>query len=170
MGSGSVFVLFSTEAAFIGFLGSAVGSAAAIGLGTAVSGALARGHLRDLEGLHILTFAPGSVAGVILLVMAIAFIAGTLPAWRAAKPHRRPPLRISHSTALTGLATGFSRIAGLFRRVPMGPPLELEDVPRAGLPPQRTHLQARSAVPESAASLRVSRRTQPTHGTKPVTD
>jgi putative ABC transport system permease protein len=93
MGSGSVFALFSTEAAFIGFLGSAIGSAAAIGLGTAVSGALARGPLSDLEGLQILAFAPGTVAGVILLVMAIAFIAGTLPAWRAARQNPIDALR-----------------------------------------------------------------------------
>ncbi|WP_211881706.1 ABC transporter permease [Pseudarthrobacter albicanus] len=93
MGSGSVFGLFSTEAAFIGLLGSAIGSAAAIGLGTAVSGALARGPLSDLAGLHILAFAPGPVAGVILLVMAIAFIAGTLPAWRAARQNPIDSLR-----------------------------------------------------------------------------
>ncbi|BCW71533.1 ABC transporter permease [Arthrobacter sp. NicSoilB8] len=93
MGSGSVFALFSTEAAFIGFLGSAIGSAAAIGLGTAVSGALARGPLSELEGLHILAFAPGPVAGVILLVMAIAFLAGTLPAWRAARQNPIDALR-----------------------------------------------------------------------------
>ena len=93
MGSGSVFALFSAEAAFIGFLGSAIGSAVAIGLGTAVSGALARGPLSDLAGLHILAFAPGPVAGVILLVMAIAFIAGTLPAWRAARQNPIDSLR-----------------------------------------------------------------------------
>ena len=93
MGSGSVFALFSTEAAFIGLLGSLIGSAAAIGLGTAVSGALARGPLSDLAGLHILAFAPGPVAGVILLVMGIAFIAGTLPAWRAARQNPIDSLR-----------------------------------------------------------------------------
>ncbi len=93
MGSGSVFALFSTEAAFIGLLGSLIGSAAAIGLGTAVSGALARGPLSDLAGLHILAFAPGPVAGVVLLVMAIAFVAGTLPAWRAARQNPIDSLR-----------------------------------------------------------------------------
>ncbi|MEZ2388334.1 ABC transporter permease [bacterium RCC_150] len=93
MGSGSVFALFSTEAAFIGFLGSAIGSATAIGLGTVVSGALARGPLSDLAGLHILAFAPGPVAGVVVLVMVIAFIAGTLPAWRAARQNPIDSLR-----------------------------------------------------------------------------
>jgi putative ABC transport system permease protein len=93
MGSGSVFALFSTEAAFIGLLGSLIGSAAAIGLGTAASGILARGPLSDLAGLQILSFAPGPVAGVIILVMAIAFIAGTLPAWRAASQNPIDSLR-----------------------------------------------------------------------------
>ena len=93
MGSGSVFALFSTEAAFIGFLGSAIGSAAAIGLGTVVSRALSRGPLSDLAGLHILSFAPGPVASVIILVMVIAFIAGTLPAWRAARQNPIESLR-----------------------------------------------------------------------------
>ncbi|GAA4036467.1 ABC transporter permease [Arthrobacter methylotrophus] len=93
MGSGSVFALFSTEAAFIGLLGSVIGSAAAIGLGTAVSGALARGPLSDLAGLRILAFAPGPVGAVVLLVMVIAFIAGTLPAWRAARQNPIDSLR-----------------------------------------------------------------------------
>jgi putative ABC transport system permease protein len=93
MGSGSVFALFSTEAAFIGFLGSAIGSAAAIGIGAAISGILARGPLSDLAGLNILSFAPGPVASVIVLVMVIAFIAGTLPAWRAARQNPIDSLR-----------------------------------------------------------------------------
>ncbi|WP_284974437.1 ABC transporter permease [Arthrobacter sp. efr-133-TYG-104] len=93
MGSGSVFALFSTEAAFIGLLGSLIGSAVAIGLGTVVSGVLARGPLSDLSGLQILSFAPAPVAGVIILVMAIAFIAGTLPAARAARQNPIDSLR-----------------------------------------------------------------------------
>ena len=93
MGSGSVFALFSTEAAFIGLLGSLIGSGAAIALGTVVSHALARGPLSDLAGLQILSFAPGPVAVVIVLVMAIAFIAGTLPAWRAARQNPIDSLR-----------------------------------------------------------------------------
>ena len=93
MGSTSVFALFSTEAAFIGFLGSIIGSAAAIALGSAISDVLSRGPLSELEGLHILAFAPGPVTGVILLVMAIAFIAGTLPAWRAARQNPIDSLR-----------------------------------------------------------------------------
>lgn len=80
-----VFALFSFEAVFIGFLGSALGSVVGIILGNIVSSALANDLLSGLPGLQILTFAPASVAGVIVLVMSIAFLAGTLPAARAAR-------------------------------------------------------------------------------------
>lgn len=83
MSGGRVFALFSTEAVFIGFLGSAIGAAAAIGLGTLISNVLADTVLADLQGLQVLQFAPASVASIILVVMLIAFLAGTLPARRA---------------------------------------------------------------------------------------
>lgn len=85
MGAGSIFALFSAEAAFIGFLGSAIGSVAAIVLGTVVSEYLAQGPLAALPGLRVLAFDPVSVLTVVLLVMLLAFIAGTLPASRAAR-------------------------------------------------------------------------------------
>lgn len=85
MGAGRIFALFSTEAVFIGFLGSVVGAVVAIGLGTVVSDRLARGALSDLVGLRVLAFDPLRVAGVVALVMFIAFLAGTLPARRAAR-------------------------------------------------------------------------------------
>lgn len=85
MGSGRVFSLFSLEATFIGFLGSAIGAVIAIGAGTALSGALSATLLSDLPGLTLIAFNPIEVAGIIILVMAIAFLAGTLPAARAAK-------------------------------------------------------------------------------------
>lgn len=80
-----VFALFSTEAVVIGFVGSAIGSVAAIILGTIVSDRLATGALRDLPGLRVLAFDPLSVATVILVVMLIALLSGTLPATRAAR-------------------------------------------------------------------------------------
>jgi len=91
MGSGRVFAMFSLEATFIGFLGSAIGAVAAIGVGTALSSVLARTLLADLVGLNLVAFDPVSIASIILLVMAIAFLAGTLPAARAAgEPIRSP--------------------------------------------------------------------------------
>lgn len=85
MGRGGIFALFSTEAAFIGFLGSAIGSAAAIVLGTLISDAVARGPLSELAGLRVLAFDPLSVATVIVVVMLLAFLSGTLPAASAAR-------------------------------------------------------------------------------------
>lgn len=84
MGSGKVFGLFSLEAVFIGFLGSAIGAAAAIIAGTAISAALAESLLANLPGLNLIAFDPLSIAVIILIVMLIALLAGTLPAARAA--------------------------------------------------------------------------------------
>jgi putative ABC transport system permease protein len=85
MGSGKVFGLFSLEATFIGFLGSAIGVVLAMVAGAAISSGLSGGLLADLPGLTLIAFDPTSIAFIIVLVMAIAFLAGTLPAARAAK-------------------------------------------------------------------------------------
>jgi len=85
MSSGRVFTLFSIEAAFIGFLGSAIGAGIGMIAGTAISGALSRGLFADLAGLQLIAFDPLSIVTLILVVMAIAFLAGTLPAARAAR-------------------------------------------------------------------------------------
>lgn len=85
MGSGKVFGLFSLEAVFIGFLGSAIGAALGIVVGTAVSSALSGALLSNLPGLTLIAFDPVSIAAIILVVMGVAFLAGTLPAARAAR-------------------------------------------------------------------------------------
>lgn len=85
MGNGRVFSLFSIEAAFIGFLGSAIGVVIAILAGTALSSALSTSLLSDLPGLTLIAFDPVSIGVIIIIVMAIAFLAGTLPAARAAR-------------------------------------------------------------------------------------
>lgn len=84
MGSGRVFTLFSLEAAFLGLLGSAIGAGVASLAGTGISGVLSNGLLADLPGLTLIAFNPADITGIIVLVMAIAFLAGTLPAARAA--------------------------------------------------------------------------------------
>ncbi|MBT2502070.1 ABC transporter permease [Curtobacterium sp. ISL-83] len=93
MGGGKVYTLFSLEAVFIGFLGSAIGAGVAILLGTGISNVLAGTVLKDLPGLQILQFAPSSVATIIIVVMLIAFLAGTLPARRAARQNPIEALR-----------------------------------------------------------------------------
>jgi putative ABC transport system permease protein len=84
LSSSRVFSLFSIEAVVIGLVGSALGVLGAVGAGqlvNSVSGDL----LADLPGLTLIAFDPVSVATVVLGVMAIAFVAGTLPALRAAR-------------------------------------------------------------------------------------
>jgi len=88
-----VYALFSTEAIFIGFLGSTLGALVAIIIGTIVSTVLGNTILSDLEGLQVMQFSPAPVAGIILLVMLIAFLAGTLPARRAARQNPIDALR-----------------------------------------------------------------------------
>ncbi len=85
MGGGKVFGLFSFEAVFIGFLGSAIGAGIAILVGSIVSSALSGSVFSALPGLTLIAFSPGSIATIILVVMAIAFVAGTLPAAKAAR-------------------------------------------------------------------------------------
>ena len=85
MSSGKVFGLFSLEAVFIGFLGSALGAVLGIVVGGAVSSALGGALLADLPGLTLIAFDPLSIATIILVVMGVAFLAGTLPAARAAR-------------------------------------------------------------------------------------
>ncbi|MBA3890133.1 MAG: ABC transporter permease [Gemmatimonadaceae bacterium] len=85
MSRARLFALFSSEAIFIGFLGSALGAGVAIVAGTIVSTLLAEGPLASLAGLRVIAFDPLPVALVVALVMTIAFFAGTLPAARASR-------------------------------------------------------------------------------------
>jgi len=93
MGNGRVFSLFSIEAAFIGLLGSAIGVVVAILAGTAISSSLSGTLLANLPGLTLIAFDPLSILVIILVVMAIAFLAGTLPAARAARANPVESLR-----------------------------------------------------------------------------
>ena len=93
MGGGRIYALFSAEAVFIGFLGSVLGAAAAIGVGVAANGLLGASFLADLEGLQVLRFELLPVATILAVVMGIAFLAGTLPARRAARQNPIDALR-----------------------------------------------------------------------------
>jgi putative ABC transport system permease protein len=85
MGGGKVFGLFSLEAVFIGFLGSAIGVGIGMIAGTLVGNALGSSLFADLAGLNLIAFDPLSITVIILIVMGIALLAGTLPAARAAR-------------------------------------------------------------------------------------
>ena len=93
MNGGRVYTLFSTEAVFIGFLGSALGALVAVGVGSLVSNILADGVFSGLPGLQVVQFAPSSIAIIVGVVMLIAFLAGTLPARAAARQNPIDALR-----------------------------------------------------------------------------
>lgn len=93
MSSGKIFLLFSTEAVLIGFWGSILGIAVANMLGAVVNQIASNSFLKNLPGFDLIVFAPVSMIGVTLLIMAIAFLAGTLPARRAAAQNPIDALR-----------------------------------------------------------------------------
>ncbi|MDN5274336.1 MAG: permease protein putative transport system permease protein [Candidatus Saccharibacteria bacterium] len=85
MSRSKVFLLFSVEAILLGFWGSGIGALAAIGAGQLVNKIASAGFLKDLPGFSLTEFPILSIASIMLLIMTIAFLAGTLPARRAAK-------------------------------------------------------------------------------------
>lgn len=93
MGGGRIFLLFSIEAVMLGFWGSLIGSAVAIGVGTVINKIVLDTFLKDLVGLQLLAFSPLSVAAIVGIVMTIAFLAGSLPAVRAARQNPIDSLR-----------------------------------------------------------------------------
>lgn len=85
MRSQRIFALFSIEAILLGFWGSLFGSLAGIGIGRIVNNIASDTFLKDLPGFELMSFPIETVVGIILIIMAIAFLAGTLPARRASK-------------------------------------------------------------------------------------
>ena len=85
MSSKRVFLLFSIEAILLGFWGSLLGSLAGVGIGKLVNKLASDTFLKDLAGFDLTSFPLTSVMVIMLIIMTIAFLAGTLPARRASK-------------------------------------------------------------------------------------
>jgi putative ABC transport system permease protein len=85
MSRSKVFLLFSVEAILLGFWGSLVGVIAAFGMGQLANKLASGSFLKDLPGFTLTVFPLLSVAAIMVAIMLIAFLAGTLPARRAAK-------------------------------------------------------------------------------------
>jgi putative ABC transport system permease protein len=85
MSSNRIFQLFSLEAVIIGLLGSGIGVGIGMIVGSILSRVLGKTLFSSLVGLKLIAFDAASIAGVIVLVVTIAFLAGTLPAIRAAR-------------------------------------------------------------------------------------
>jgi putative ABC transport system permease protein len=84
MGRSKIFALFSLEAILIGFWGSLFGVLASFGVGKLFNNVAAKSFLKDFEGLQMV-FTAKSTITIMLIIMFIAFIAGSLPSRRAAK-------------------------------------------------------------------------------------
>lgn len=90
MSSSKIFFEFAVEAIALGFWGSAFGVLIAIIIGN-VANTLVHapgGFLEALPTFNLFEFTPANVIPIILIVMFIAFLAGTAPAWKAA--HKNP--------------------------------------------------------------------------------
>lgn len=85
MGRGKIFLLFSLESVLIGFWGALLGIAGGIIVGSIANVFLARTYLESFEGYRIFVFTLPAITFVLLLVCAIAFVAGVLPALRASR-------------------------------------------------------------------------------------
>lgn len=90
MPSAKIFLMFSIEAIGLGFWGSAIGVIIAMIIGN-VTNMLVHapgGFLEVFPTFNLFEFTLGNVLPIVLVVMIIAFIAGTAPAWKAA--HKNP--------------------------------------------------------------------------------
>jgi putative ABC transport system permease protein len=85
LGGGKIFGLFSLEAVFIGLMGSAIGVGVGMLAGLGANAVLADTLLADLPGLTLVAFDPAALAAIVITVMGLAFLAGTIPALRAAR-------------------------------------------------------------------------------------
>lgn len=75
--------LFKLEAAWIGFLGGAIGSGLAVIAGVIANPAIS--SALNLDGIYLLSFNPLAVAGVVIGLMLVAVVSGIMPARKAAK-------------------------------------------------------------------------------------
>ena len=85
MRKSKIFMLFSLEAILIGFWGGLVALGIANIIGRIGSRVASDTILKDFAGLELLSFPAFSMVKIILIIMAIAFIAGALPSRRASK-------------------------------------------------------------------------------------
>lgn len=85
MGRFKVFLTFSIEALLIGFWGGVTGIAGAVIAGQFLNDFATTSFLDGLTGLTLLQFSWPSMLIILLVIMLIAFLAGTFPANRAAR-------------------------------------------------------------------------------------
>ena len=93
MSNSGVFLSFSLEAILLGFWGSAFGIAASMLIGFFANKIATDTFLADFPTLSLTKFEPLTMLTITAVIMLIAFVAGTLPARRAAKKNPIDALR-----------------------------------------------------------------------------
>ena len=85
MGKGKIFLEFSIEAILLGFWGSALGILISMIIGYSVNAIAHETFLSDFPTFELVIFNPLNMTVITLIIMAIAFVAGTLPARKASR-------------------------------------------------------------------------------------
>lgn len=85
LSSGRIFALFSLEAVSLGFWGGMLAAGLAVVIKQTVNPWAGRNFLSGLPGFNLIELNPFYVGAIVVIVMVVAFLAGTLPAKRATK-------------------------------------------------------------------------------------
>lgn len=85
LSSGRIFALFSLEAVSLGFWGGMPAAGLAVVIKQTVNPWAGRNFLSGLPGFNLIELNPLYVGAIVVIVMVVAFLAGTLPAKRATK-------------------------------------------------------------------------------------
>ena len=85
LSSGRIFALFSLEAVSLGFWGGILAAGLAVVIKQTVNPWAGRNFLSGLPGFNLIELSPLYVGAIVVIVMVVAFLAGTLPAKRATK-------------------------------------------------------------------------------------
>lgn len=85
LSSGRIFALFSLEAVSLGFWGGMLAAGLAAVIKQTVNPWAGRNFLSGLPGFDLIELNPLYVGAIVVIVMVVAFLAGTLPAKRATK-------------------------------------------------------------------------------------
>lgn len=93
MSNAKIFLSFSMEAIMLGFWGSVVGIVFSMAIGAGINALAHSSFLEDFPTFNLVMFNPVNMIVIALIIMLIAFIAGTVPAYRASKKNPIDSLR-----------------------------------------------------------------------------
>lgn len=85
MSKAKIFISFSLEAILLGFWGSILGIIVSMALGFAANDIAHQSFLADFPTFQLVVFNPLNMLAITAVIMTIAFIAGTAPAYRASR-------------------------------------------------------------------------------------